>query len=109
MGEYQIFGAFLVASCLVAAGAAWWLARRRTGWSARQVCMIAALPLPGSAAVLFLLLIVRAGFDAVTGSRACGLNACALTMSTNFVLLLQALAIYGIALVPAFLAVRLAR
>lgn len=109
MGEYQIFGVLLVASCVLAAGAAWWLAKRRAGWSVRRVGMIAALPLPGIAAALCLLVIGKAVLDGIVRPEACGLNACAMAMSAGFVLLLQALGVYGVSLVPAFLVTKLAR
>jgi predicted permease len=109
VSDYEFFLALVCASSVLTFGAAFGLAKFRSRWSARKVALISALPLPGLLMACMAFVIAHAQYTGFINPQECGVDACGMAMMFGFIGLAAGMAAYVIALLPAFLGVRLAR
>lgn len=109
MTDSEFFLALVCVSCVVTLGFACLLAGWRGQWSDRKVRLIAAFPIPGLLMGLTAFMAGHALVTSIFDPEACGVDACGMGMMVGTMGFGAGLAAYIIALLPAWMGVRLAR
>lgn len=95
MSDSMLLMLFVALTCLLSAGFAIIVRRRRPHWSRLKVSLLSALPLPGLVALLSLLIIGRAFVDSVVDRESCGVDACGMEMGFSAIILFCAALVYA--------------
>ena len=90
-------------------GLAYLLASWRKHWSDRKVALIASLPVPGLLIAPTAFMIGDAFVTSIVDPRACGVDACGMTMMFGSIGFAAGFGACVIALLPAFIGARLGR
>jgi amino acid transporter len=107
MSDGRFILAFVVLTCLCAAGLSVLLNKRRSTWSRRKILLVAAMPLPGIVGLLCFWVFAKAWVALLFFEESCGVDACGMAiMASSFILIWTAVA-YALGLVFAALVLRL--